>query len=118
MTLYNKPAIVQCNGYIYYINMCLSNDQRNEMLLVFYQHKTLQSKNPYLITSASYNVNMFIPVFTLSPICSSDIITDSLFSTSTFAIAGKHFLFGLPRRHTLWHRTIIMWITQQKVKGW
>ena len=36
------------------------------------------------------NVLMFIPVWTLSPICNSDIVTESPFSSLTFASDGKH----------------------------
>ena len=34
---------------------------------------------------------MFVPVCTLSPISSSDIVTDFPFSTLTVATDGKHF---------------------------
>ena len=36
------------------------------------------------------NILMPIPVWTLSPICNSDIVTESPFSSLTFASDGKH----------------------------
>ena len=83
MTLPDDETVAKYNKHVQTpLNLAISN------LFIYLSNKLLDYCNTFLMSMGEIK-SMNLPVCTLSPICSSEIATDFVFSRITLAVDGK-----------------------------